>query len=361
MRRKTLRTVRGMCWVLGLVGVFALGYALPWGGPWREVGPLALVLALALIGLSIELWTLARRSRSRPGAGALRDRRPADGEVGIAPMAGVRGEPNPIDPRFQRFNARDPDVATATVDEPVSDLGTETAPPLLGRVALISLFLGRDGRAWSEAEIARAHTAMFRAGAWIEREAIRWNAPVNIELARTYFVADLHEPDEVEIAFFPKGEIMQPFESQAVTKALTHASRAARQLGFRDASALIGAINPRVPADARVWLLHPRQAGHSLAVPLAETELSGVSLAVCYAREANFPEPLEGPPFTDPVTIVHELLHLFGATDKYGVSLRAFPPKSVTTREIMRLDEPSLSRSRIDPLTAREIGWLGRG
>jgi hypothetical protein len=28
-------------------------------------------------------------------------------------------------------------------------------------------------------------------------------------------------------------------------------------------------------------------------------------------------EPLIGPPYTDPVTIVHELLHLFGATDKY--------------------------------------------
>ena len=79
--------------------------------------------------------------------------------------------------------------------------------------------------------------------------------------------------------------------------------------------------------------------------------------AVSYAREANFPEPLRHPPYTDPVTIVHELLHLFGASDKYGVSLRSFPPKSVTTREIMRLDEPSLSRSRIDPLTAAEIGW----
>jgi hypothetical protein len=151
---------------------------------------------------------------------------------------------------------------------------------------------------------------------------------------------------------------MQPFERDAVTKALASASRAATELGFQDAVAMVSAINPRVHADARVWLLHPRQAGHSLAVPLDDTLLAGVSLAVCYAREANFPEPLGGPPFTDPVTIVHELLHLFGASDKYGVPLHSFPPRSVTHREIMRLDESSLLRLQIDPLTAEEIGWL---
>jgi hypothetical protein len=268
-------------------------------------------------------------------------------------MAGVRSEPNPSDPRFHRFLAREPDAPDSTDRDP----RTQATLPLLGRVVLISVFIGRDGQSWTDAEIARAHAALLRAGTWIEREAIRWNAPVNLELAETYFVVDDDETEDVEIAFFPKGEMMQPFEVHAVTKALTGASRAATRLGFQDAVDLIGKINPRVQADARVWLLHPRQAGHSLAIPLEETELAGVSLVVCYACEANFPEPLTRPPFTDPVTIVHELLHLFGASDKYGVSLRTFPAKSVTTREIMRLDEPSLSRSRIDPLTAQEIGW----
>ena len=225
-------------------------------------------------------------------------------------------------------------------------------------LVLISVFIGKDRHAWSEAEIARAHASMLRAGAWIEREAIRWDAPVNLDLSETYFVADDHRPDDVEVDFAPQGGEMQPFEAHAVTKALAVASRAATRLGFRDAVAMIEEINPRfLAADARVWLLHPRQAGHSHAIPLDDTELSGVSLAVCYAREASFPEPLTRPPYTDPVTIVHELLHLFGASDKYGVSLRSFPPATVTTRDIMRLDESSLSRARIDPMTAREIGW----
>ncbi|MHC5541100.1 hypothetical protein ACYOEI_23000, partial [Singulisphaera rosea] len=111
-------------------------------------------------------------------------------------------------------------------------------------------------------------------------------------------------------------------------------------------------------ADVHVWLLHPRRAGRSLAIPLDRTELRGVSLAVCYAREANFPEPLVGFPFTDPVTIVHELMHLFGASDKYGVPLGSYPAKSVSSRDIMRLSESTLSRLRVDPRTAWEVGWI---
>ncbi len=86
-----------------------------------------------------------------------------------------------------------------------------------------------------------------------------------------------------------------------------------------------------------------------------------MSLAVCYPRESSFPEPLTGSPRVDPVTVVHEMLHLFGATDKYGRSLRDFAPGSVSSREVMRLSETRLSRLRIDPSTAEEIGWVYQG
>ena len=221
------------------------------------------------------------------------------------------------------------------------------------------MFLSHDGRNWSDEEIARAHDALRRAGVWIEGQARRWNAPVNIDLADTYFVADDHEPEDVEIAFRPEGGAQGPFEARAETKVLIGMSRAAAQLGFRDAADLIVRINPRLGADVAVavWLLHPRRAGRSFAVPLDHTELAGVSLAVCYAREADFPEPLRRSPVTDPVTIAHESLHLFGAEDKYGVPLRSFPPQSVTPRDIMRLNHSQLSQFRIDPRTAAEIGW----
>jgi hypothetical protein len=347
-----MRPARLIGWVILVTAAAVIRGTLPASDPWRQASP----LALAAVGLLVELAVLLRQAWMRPARkdSVPSDARPADGEVGLASLAGVESEPNATDHHIRRF------IALKPMTEPRDDQGlaSNEIPALLGRVVLISVFLGRDGRSWSDDEIAQAHAALRRAGVWIEREAIRWNAPVNVELAETYFVADDHVPEDVEIAFFPKGQTVQPFEAHAVTKALSGASRAARLLGFADAVALFAAINPRVTADARVWLLHPLQAGHSMAVPHDESELTGVSLAVCYAREANFPEPLRGPPFTDPVTIVHELLHLFGAIDKYAVSLRAFPPRTVSHRDIMRLDVQSLSRSRIDALTAREIGWL---
>ena len=341
-------------WALGLLAVTLASWLMPWNASWREVGPLGLALGLVVAGGLFEFRTMLS---SLPASRTLRDTRPPDGRVGLAVIRGVRSDPNPCDPPFRRFVGRE---STGTDNQPAKidpRQGVRSAPPLLGRVVLISVFLGRDGKGWTDAEIAQAHEAMRRAGAWIEREASAWHAPVNVDLAETYFVADDEAPEDVEVKFAPRGEEVQPIEGQATVKALTALSRAAARLGFRDAVDLIAWANPRVEADARVWLLHPRRAGCSLAIPLDQTELKGVSLAVCYAREANFPEPLTKPPRVDPVTIAHEVLHLFGAEDKYGLPLRAFPDGTVGSRDIMRLNEMPLARYRIDPLTAREIGW----
>jgi hypothetical protein len=115
-----------------------------------------------------------------------------------------------------------------------------------------------------------------------------------------------------------------------------------------------------VNCDHLVWLLHPRRAGQSHAIPPSLTPIPGVHLAECYVRETKFSEPLgKGvPPFPDPVTFVHELLHLFGATDKYDRPLSAFARGEVTERDVMALHFTSLPRLRVDRLTAREIGWL---
>ncbi len=341
-------------WVGWTIVVGLASRLIPWGADWQEAGPLLMALVVVVAGSVLDIATLGFFV---PAPRVLNDSRPADGEVGMAPMAAVRGEPNPHDPRFRRFVGREPSPADAGLVRLEPRPGGRPTPPLLGRVVLISIFLGRDGKAWSDAEIAEAHDALVRAGRWIEREAIRWDAPVNVDLADTYFAAEDDTPDDVEVNFVPQGEQMHPQEGQATLKALTAATRAAGRLGFRDAVDLVGRINPRVEADARVWLLHPRRAGCSLAVPLDTTELAGVSLAVCYAREANFPEPLTHAPRPDPVTFAHEALHLFGAEDKYGRSLRSFPRGSVTARDIMRLNEMPLARYRIDALTASEIGW----
>src|SRR4051794_27580468 len=307
-RTRPALTGRRWPWVVGLLAVALLGLAIPREPDQLGLILLALLLAVALFGLATEVAGLARPRRPSPRSRPSGTGEPADGRVELRPLAGVVAEPYPHDPRFRRFVALDPSAAVPDRPAPSGP------PPLLGRVAIFSVFLGQDGRAWSDDEIARAHDALIRAGGWLEREAMRWGAPLQVELVDTDFVADDPEPDEVEIAFVPEGDGAAPFEVHATTKALTAFSRAAARLGFADAADLIARAGRRVEADARVWLLHPRRAGRSHAVPEADTPWPGVSLAIAYAREASFPEPLAGPPRPDAVTYAHELLHLFGAT-----------------------------------------------
>lgn len=349
-------SVRRKIWSIGLVTTAALVLIVGWEAAYRELTlPLAL-LGFALCALIAEasvLRTLVHRpSRPSPPEGA----RLPDGVVDVVPMTGVEALANVVNPNYQRF--------VRLIDgerEPSKDSGLATmTPTLLGRIVVISVFVGRDGGTWTDFEIARSMEGLIRAGLWIEREGSRREAPVNIGVADTYFRVEDDSIDLVEVGFEAEGDDFGPMEANASTKAVVVATRAAAQLGFAEVVDLMGRINPRVQADQRVWLFHIRRAGRSLAIPASECDVFGVGLAICFAREASFPEPLAGPGRIDPTTVAHELLHLFGASDKYGVSLRSFPPGSVTSRDIMRLNHDSLFRMTIDPLTATEIGWACR-
>ncbi len=342
-------------WVLGLVVGSILGSVVP-ESIFPGIKPIVLGLTFLIIGLIAETY-LNCLERSRQTSSHPRNHREADGRVEVASLSGVQNTPNTLDARFGVYvGLVDHDsrsIATSDLFRPAS----RRSPSLIGRVLMVSIFVGRDGRSWSDGEIAEAHSELHRAAVWIERQAIRHKAAVNLELSGTYFRFNDDSDDEVALAFIHEGDDIGPLEDRATTKALVIASRTAAQHGFQDASDFFQGIAARTSADALVWLIHPRQAGRSFALPLEDSDLWGVSLAVCYPREASFPEALRGAARPDPVTIVHEFLHLFGATDKYGRDLREYPRGLVTRREIMRLSETRLSRLQIDELTALEMGW----
>jgi hypothetical protein len=304
---------------------------------------------VGLVGEAILLWLDLRRPIARTRAG---DLRPPDGYWEVRPIAGAEGVANPVDPKFLAFRHFGPAGGGPRGEG-------DTPSGLAGRVLLVSLFVGRYGASWSEAEIASVLRALGRSAEWIEREAQRWGARVNVDLASTYFAADDPADPDVVVQFIPEGDHHGPFEAQADSKSIASASRAALALGFADIAELMRTVRERVSAETIVWIVHPRSAGRSLAIPPTESPVPGVALAVCYAREANFPEPLASPPFPDPTTFVHEVLHLFGATDKYQEPLSSFPQGWVSDRDVMCLYQSALPRLRVDRLTAREVGWIG--
>ena len=355
MTRLAVNWLRGLGWGLTL----GLGVA---GWVWLEghdsrAGLVVLLIVVAGLALEAGLLFLTpvgglKMSPSLP-AGA----RPADGVVEVWEMAGIISRESPGSEPWKQFVGLDSTGPSPRENShPDRELFTRN-PPLLGRVALISVFVGRDGRSWTDREIQAAHRGLRAVGVWVEREAIRWGAYVNIGLADTFLRADDDHAATVELDFVPEGDDVGPMEADATTKAIAGASRVAARLGFTDAVDLVAGINPTIRADAHVWLWHLKQRGRSHAIPAGDRVIDGGGLAICYARESSFPEPLTGPGRVDPVTVAHEMMHLFGASDKYGVPLASFPEGDVAWSDIMRLDDIRLQHLRIGRLTAIEVGW----
>lgn len=350
------RRARAVGWGLIAAGTVVLWAVLAREGGGAEAAP-AVAIALGIAaGLVLEVLLLligpatsrgGRRRASSPPA------RAADGLVEVLPLAGAVGEPLGVGMPWRRFGGLDPGDPGALARG--GRQGGEFR--ILGQVALVSVFVGQDGRRWSAREIRDAHESLRAAALWVEREAAARGAPVNVGLADTFFEAEDVQADPVELAYVGEGDGFGPMEADSPVKALALASRVAAALGFADVADLVARADARVEADACVWLLHLRRRGRSHAIPAGDGFVDGVGLAVCYAREASFPEPLVGPARVDPTTVVHELLHLGGATDKYGVPLASFPAGSVPRRDVMRLDEERLDRLTIGRLTASELGW----
>jgi hypothetical protein len=308
------------------------------------------IAALASASLLIS-YRLLRKKESSPEV--TEGSRPADGVAEWIEPVGLERLANPerdgvgrlIAPRREAFGK---------VRSISANAGT---PRLLGEVAVWSIFVGRDGRDWTDDEIAQALVATERACIWLEEEALRLGAPLNLSLVSTYLAGRDDREEEAEIGFVTVGDRLQPGTSEVEAKGIGSTSRVARDLGFSDVVDLVECLSTTVKADHQAWVVHLRREGTSFAVPPDLTPIPGLCMAFCYVDEATFSGPLRRFSGADPVTIAHELLHLFGASDKYNTSIRSYPEGSVTRRDIMRLNYDRLSQLRVDRLTASELGW----
>lgn len=321
---------------------------------WTTAVGVLVLASIATVVLAVE-WL----RRSGPAAWDARPpRTPIDN-----PPSGIVGLPfeptaaNAASPRHARYAGpfRDED---RTPDRPGMPWRRTPCPPLRGRVVLVSLFVGADGRNWSDDEVARHLASLGRAARWMEEEAGRYGVEAGVGVADVYFAVDGETSEEVDILVAQSGGEVGLFEADMGVRAITLMSRAAASLGFRDAVDFVQEVGARLPGATVAWLLHLRLAGRSYAVPLDQTDLEGISLAFCHARQANFTEPLIRPPAPRAAVLAHEVLHLFGAQDKYGWPLSHFRPGAVTDFDVMRLESERLADLRVDPLTAGELGWL---
>ncbi len=325
----------------GLAAVLAIGLvALP-PGPDREIFAI-LMLAAGLGKLTLDLRI---RSMRKPGPTLASDLVDA---LQTRPLEGLPGYRRVLGPGRPVTKSLVPDGGS---------------PILKGRLKLATFLLGRDGRDWTDAEIAAVIQATQSAADWLAGEADQWEIPLTIEIQKELVIGTNdapRSPGELVMAMDEFDSSLEDFEeSAAVVRA---ASGVAAELGFRDLPTLVACLNDPLADDvAVVWMIHSLSQGQSHYLDATETEVPGLRLAVCYVHEELPDAPWRGPIFADRVTIAHELLHAFGATDKYQASTTRYPRGAVSEWEVMLLHHKALGRLRVDPLTAREIGWHPQG
>lgn len=244
---------------------------------------------------------------------------------------------------------------------PVAGSSPREVPQLRGEVVVASLFAGAYGRNWSDEEVGRVQQVLARALGWIEGEARAWGESVAIDGTGEVFRAP--SPAGMTAEPVPLTRASQEWEEWLMeadepARDLAHASRSVSRVGKRDFIELVEEVGrKRGEASAVVWIFHPLRQGQPYALASDHSPIPGVAVAVCPALDDSQSGPLLGDIGPDPVTYAHELLHLFGATDKYGTSLASFDRELVTSRDVMRDTFGRLSSMQIDPLTARELGW----
>ena len=292
-----------------------------------------IVVSLGLLVLVAEIIRLVIRAG-----------RPANEVVGNSPELSVRNTPTGVVPLSispKELNLRDQRYRRCL--GPFESVGSPGArppmpwtrvpsPPLRGQVVLVSMFVGADGRWWSDTEIARQLGALERAARWMEKEASRYGVPVGVGLADTYFSVEGEPTPEVAIGFESEGMDVGPYEHGIATRALTLMSRTAATLGLQDAVDFVQEIRVLLPGTTPVWLLHVRQAGRSLAVPLDLTELEGVSLASVSPAKQVSPNRSSGPPFLMlPPWLMRSCTSSAHRTSMGFRSTRFLPPWSLIT------------------------------
>lgn len=311
------------------------------------------------LGLTFELGFWVARRRRWQTRLELRAPMPADGRVEVVPVGSAQTHVNSIDRRFGALINWADEASKPhqyTTGGAITDLPFPR--PMVGRVALASIFLGRDGVAWSDEEIAEAHKYIWRGAEWIERQAQAWSAPMNVSLCQAYVTGvenDTRDDTKLELVNEEYREAF--FDAEETRRVVAAVHLAVRDQFGCDLETLTTRIANNVEADHLVWVLHSRSEGRSQSIDDATAGVGRIPIAICYARESELCAPLSGPPFVDPVTVIHEVLHAFGARDAYGTSTRRFAPGEVSERDIMLLHTNSLSRLRIDAHTARAIGW----
>lgn len=220
-----------------------------------------------------------------------------------------------------------------------------SAQKLFGKTLIINVFISFPSHEWKPAEKLNALKMQQEGFRWLQNQGNSWNVQglvfdtCNIGLEKDVQVEKVYAFGEVN------------------NSGINLPSLILKAIGYDDGKFFYDSIKNNRTFDNVVLMAFFNKRGRSYSLPsrLNTWNKRFLETSLVYNGGLNGSDLRPG-------TMMHEMLHLFGAWDMYYTSSMsatvAGQIKSVFNKSIMRADRDVIDNIIVDQLTAWRIGWL---
>jgi flavodoxin len=222
-----------------------------------------------------------------------------------------------------------------------------SASNCIGKSLLVNCFISEVGSPWKEEEKGTILVKESQVIEWLKKQGIKWGVP-----ALSFETINFNDRKDIVLANIPNPD--NPGRIHAwIAEYVLHAA------GYEDIYPLYDSLKKKYNVDNVLFLFFANKSGHDFAQP---TTTKGVNFNRENFVEGTLVYKLYWDSGKDLCTgtIMHEMLHLYGAWDMYKPSPNEVEDRvsSLYKNSIMLHDRrDNLSYMLIDPLTAWCIGW----
>jgi hypothetical protein len=227
-----------------------------------------------------------------------------------------------------------------------------SAGDLKGSNLIINCFISEKGNEWTPQEKQATLNKEREGVAWLQRQAGKWGVPVP-----DFKEYNLGVENDITVAKIERAH--EPSTAHLKIRWVNYALNAA---GYSDVTKLYATLKEQYKTDNMVVFVFANKTGRSYAQPLnngidklyPELHLEG---AVIYKNYYDIDHDLY------PGTIMHEMLHLYGAWDMYHDENTSIEVQNIihgVFKHSIMLDDhvDNLNYLSIDQMTAWRIGWI---
>lgn len=226
-----------------------------------------------------------------------------------------------------------------------------SAKVLVGRIHVLSVFVGPRSAPWHSTDVERQKKKVFEAENWLKAQAARFGK--RVEFVNTAYGSD---------GTFVDYEIPQQYDSDETQ--YLYPSRVLLKMGFRSKDAYVEWVRTHFGCPQCLVMVFSNTKGRSYAAPstkeLFAYDPHNFNLECCFLYRYHMNTGIE----TNAASIAHEMLHLFGAWDLYEDNpyhARAAKTTQMFPNSIMLNISDNIWELQIDEINAWLVGLKETG